>query len=56
MLGTEYQPAKLEDGVRCHIPKEALSKTAFKIQIFGKNRDIKMSTHKLTIFQRGGAS
>lgn len=56
MLGTEYPPAELEDSVRCPIPKEALSRTAFKIQIFGKNRDIKMSTRKLTIFQRGSAS
>lgn len=54
MLGKEYSPKMLSDGISCLIPAEALMKRAFKIQVMGKKDDLKIITNKITIQQDGG--
>lgn len=58
MLDAEYEPQVLVDN-SCKIPKEALSRAAFKIQVIGKKTRTsfgkdKLKTDKLTIRQTGG--
>lgn len=55
MLDIEYEPQELKDGKSCSIPAEALSRASFKIQVFGKDNNGKISTNKLTIRQSGGS-
>lgn len=50
-LGNEYQPQALMNGNHCMIPKEALRKRIFKIQVLGKNG---LVTNRLEIDQKGG--
>ena len=50
-LGTEYAPQTLIDGKCCLIPKEALRKRIFKVQVLGKNG---LVTNRLEIDQKGG--
>lgn len=54
VLGTEYPPQLLQDGKSCMIPAEALKHKNFKIQIIGKDGNVKLTTNKLTISQNGG--
>ena len=55
LMGTEYPPQMLEQGRYCMIPAEALKRRIFKIQVFGKDSNMKvLSTNKLTIRQNGG--
>lgn len=54
MLGTEYPPQVLQDGISCIIPVEALSRRAFKMQVLGKKGDVSITTNKITIEQKGG--
>lgn len=54
ILDAEYKPQELKDGKSCIIPVEALSRASFKIQVFGRNRNTKLATNKLTIRQSGG--
>ena len=54
MLGHEYEPQLLNDGKSCMVPSEALKKRSFKIQVIGKNKELKITTNKLTITQNGG--
>ena len=53
-FGKEYPPQILKDGRTCLIPSEALKKRAFKVQVMGKNEQIKLVTNKLTVYQTGG--
>lgn len=53
MLDAEYQPQEIKDNI-CIIPPEALSRTAFKIQVLGKKGKNILTTNKLTIRQTGG--
>ena len=53
-LGREYEPQVIKDGKTCIIPSEALKRRAFKIQVIGKNKNIKLTTNKLRIVQNGG--
>lgn len=58
MLDTEYEPQVVRDG-SCNIPKDALSRASFKIQLLGKKYEpalgaTTLSTNKLTIRQTGG--
>lgn len=54
-MGEEYPPQKLQGGVSCDIPSEALESKYFKIQVIGKNKDgFKITTNKLEICQNGG--
>lgn len=56
LLGEEYPPQLIVEGDFCMIPKEALCKTAFEIQVLGRTRwsnDI-IKTKKLTFVQNGG--
>lgn len=50
-LGNEYPPQALKDGRTCIIPKEALQKRFFKVQVLGQNG---LVTDKLEIDQKGG--
>lgn len=54
MLGIEYPPQILSDENACIIPKEALEKPAFKLQILGRLRGCIHKTNPITIYQRGG--
>ena len=53
ILDKEYPPQIVNDDGTCIIPIEALSKVAFKMQIIGRGRDVKVETDCLTIYQRG---
>lgn len=53
-LGKEYPPQVLTVGKSCVIPKEALTKRSFKIQIIGMKDDHKLTTNKLLVCQNGG--
>lgn len=53
MLGKEYEPKVLTDGKTCLIPSEALKKRSFKIRVFGKCDDFKITTNKFTVTQKG---
>ena len=52
--GKECPPQVLENGTSCTIPKEALVRKYFKIQVIGKREDFKITTNKLIITQDGG--
>lgn len=52
MLNSEYEPQEIVDN-GCIIPKEALKKAAFKIQVLGKRGKDRIDTNKLTIRQGG---
>lgn len=54
VLGVEYPPQILNDGETCMIPVEALQRPVFKLQIFGKVKNKKLETTKLTVYQSGG--
>ena len=53
-LGFEYPARLLRNGVVCDIPKEALAKRSFKIQIVGQCGSITMHTDKVEVKQNGG--
>ena len=53
MLDVEYEPKMLDSKFGCTIPSEALARSAFKIQVFGKNSSKKMRTGKITVRQSG---
>lgn len=54
ILDVEYEPQEIKDGKSCMIPKEALSRPTFKIQILGKKGRTVISTNKITVYQKGG--
>ena len=54
-LGREFEPRVLKRGKTCEIPTEALKKSIFKIQVFGKRDDFAICTNKITIHQKGGS-
>lgn len=54
ILGTEHPPQLLEDGKSCMIPAEALKNRKFKVQVIGKDGDVKLKTNKVTVSQNGG--
>lgn len=54
MLGKEYEPQILGEDNTCTIPKEALAKPAFKVQIMGKYRGRIIKTNSVNVYQRGG--
>ena len=58
MLDTEYEPQVVRDG-KCNIPKDALNRASFKVQLLGKKYEpalgtMTLSTNRLTIRQTGG--
>lgn len=53
MLTQEYPPQVLKDDNTCLIPKEALARPAFKVQILGKYRGRKYQTNQTIVYQRG---
>lgn len=54
LMGKDYPPQVLRDGISCVIPAEALKKRIFKIQVVGKKGDSKILTNKLAVSQNGG--
>ena len=54
VMGKEYMPQLLKDGVGCVIPKEALKKRVFKVQIMGMCEGVTIKTNKVAVSQNGG--
>jgi hypothetical protein len=54
VLGKEYPPQVLKNGVSCIIPSEALKRRIFKIQVLGKKGLSEITTNKISIEQNGG--
>lgn len=54
ILDKEYPPQVLNNENVCEIPKEALARPVFKMQILGKYRGRIFQTNPITIYQRGG--
>lgn len=52
-LGKEYPPQVLSDGKTCMIPAEALKKKSFKVQVWGKRNDSRLTTNKVAVSQNG---
>lgn len=55
-LGTEFEPKPLTNRNVCDIPTEALKKSIFKVRVIGQNSKYKLTTNKVTVYQRGGIS
>ena len=49
IMGKEYPAQVLENGRTCVIPEEALRRRVFKVQVLGKNGDLKITTNKLAV-------
>lgn len=54
MLDKEYEPQPLDSKNMCVIPKEALVRASFKIQVLGVSGSNRLTTNKLAILQTGG--
>ena len=54
MLDQEYEPQPLDSKNICVIPKEALGRASFKIQVLGVRGSDRLITNKLVILQTGG--
>lgn len=54
MLDQEYEPQPLDSKNLCVIPKEALGRASFKIQVLGIRGSERLTTNKLVILQTGG--
>ena len=54
VMGKEYEPQVLTDGVSCMIPSEALERYSFDICVIGKKEKYRISTNKVTVYQNGG--
>lgn len=54
MLDREYEPQALNDKNACVIPKEALGRASFKIQVLGVRGSERLTTNKLVVLQTGG--
>ena len=52
-MGRELPPQELRDGRTCIIPTEALEYSAFKIRVFGRKKDFKITTDKIVVLQKG---
>lgn len=52
-MGKEYEPQILKDGKTCMIPSEALKKQIFKVQVVGRNQNVKFTTNKVAVSQNG---
>ena len=52
--GNECTPQELKDGKSCMIPAEALKGRRFAIRLFGKNKDVQLTTNKVEVVQKGG--
>lgn len=55
MLGMEYPPQPIKEDLTCMIPIDALRRHKFKVQVIGRNNEIKICTNKVTVEQRGGS-
>ena len=54
MLDKEYEPQPLDSKNLCVIPKEALGRASFKIQVLGVRGSERLTTNKLAVLQTGG--
>lgn len=48
---TECEPQIIKDGKICIIPNDGLKARKFKIQVFGKNKDLKLLMTTVTVVQ-----
>ena len=55
VLGVEYEPQALKNGKTCMIPKEALERKEFRVQVVGKRSGFTIRTNKVSVIQDGGA-
>lgn len=49
----DCHPVILKDGKTCIIPAEVLSRPAFGIRVVGKKNELKLTTNKLIVSQKG---
>ena len=55
LMGTEYEPQSLDAKSSCVIPREALARHRFYIQVMGRHRTgTKLKTNKVMVHQNGG--
>lgn len=54
LLGKEYTPQILQDGMRCLVPSEALERRSFKLQVMAMINGKTVKTNKLAVSQDGG--
>lgn len=54
VMGNEYPPQVLTDGKSCIIPAEALARQTFRINVIGKNGEMKLTTNRVSVYQDGG--
>lgn len=55
VLGREFEPQILKDGISCVIPREATKFRRFLIGVHGKNKDgMKITTNYISVRQDGG--
>lgn len=52
-LGREYEPQLLDAKNGCMIPAEALKGRVFGIKIIGQKEDLKLTTNKILVYQKG---
>ena len=54
VMGKEYEPQVINEDDTCQIPKEALSKVAFKVQVLGKRKHgPTTTTNTVVVYQSG---
>lgn len=53
-LGKEYPPQAINKAGQCMIPKEALKRKVFKIEVVGKRGEVKLKTNRVAVSQNGG--
>lgn len=51
--GNECTPQLLKDGRSCIIPAEALTGRQFTIGVLGKNKEMKLTTNRIEVVQKG---
>lgn len=53
-LGVEYTPQALDEHGKCVIPVDAAKHRSFKIGLYGKSLELKLTTNKVEVIQGGG--
>ena len=51
----EYDPIIVGKDGRCQIPTKVFQRSIFDLQLFGRNREVRLKTNPLKINQNGGA-
>lgn len=53
-LGKEYMPQIVNEYGVCKIPKEALAKRTFKVELWGGSKGHTVKTNRVAVHQNGG--